>query len=58
MLSEVVPRLVPGWNVDTFFGFQLIISCFAAWGVTQLISQERRAGPRPASRSDGWPSPT
>jgi two-component system sensor histidine kinase DesK len=39
VVSEVVPRLVPGWSVDTFLGFQLIISCFAAWGVTQVISR-------------------
>ena len=39
VVSEVVPRVVPGWEVDTFFGFQLLISCFAAWGVTQVISR-------------------
>jgi len=39
VVSEVVPRVVPGWKVDTFLGFQLLISCFAAWGVTQVISR-------------------
>jgi two-component system sensor histidine kinase DesK len=37
--SEVVPELVPGWEADTFFGFQLLIACFAAWGMMQVIAR-------------------
>ncbi|GAB3594021.1 hypothetical protein GCM10027446_17210 [Angustibacter peucedani] len=37
--SEVVPRVVPGWDTDSFFAFQILIACFAAWGVTQIIAR-------------------
>ncbi len=37
--SEVVPRVVPGWDSDSFFAFQILLACFAAWGVTQIISR-------------------
>ncbi|WP_460444588.1 sensor histidine kinase [Angustibacter aerolatus] len=37
--AEVVPRVVPGWQADNFFAFQVLVSCFAAWGITQVISR-------------------
>jgi two-component system sensor histidine kinase DesK len=30
---------VPGWQTDSFFAFQVLIACFAAWGVTQVIAR-------------------
>jgi two-component system sensor histidine kinase DesK len=38
VVCEIVPRQL-GWRIDTFFGFQLVLSCFAAWGVTQVVSR-------------------
>jgi two-component system sensor histidine kinase DesK len=39
VVGEVLPRLVPGWQVDNFFGVQLLLSAFAAWGVTQFVER-------------------
>lgn len=34
---ELLPRIVPTWESDVFFAFQLLISAAAAWGVTQVF---------------------
>ncbi|MDJ0360809.1 histidine kinase [Rhodococcus sp. H29-C3] len=34
---ELLPRFVPDWEPDSFFGFQLIVSALAAWGITQIF---------------------
>ncbi|QCB51618.1 sensor histidine kinase [Rhodococcus sp. PAMC28707] len=34
---ELLPRVVPDWEPDSFFGFQLIVSALAAWGITQIF---------------------
>nr|WP_284287588.1 hypothetical protein [Angustibacter aerolatus] len=51
--AEVVPRVVPGWQADNFFAFQVLVSCFAAWGITQVIS--RNAEPGAGARADPAP---
>jgi two-component system sensor histidine kinase DesK len=35
----VIPRFVPGWSLDAFFGLQVVVSSVAAWGITQVIAR-------------------
>lgn len=34
---EIAPRLVDGWEPESFFGFQLLVSAAAAWGIAQVF---------------------
>lgn len=36
---EVAPRVIPSWEPDNFFAFQLLISSAAAWGITQVFQR-------------------
>lgn len=39
VVIEVSPRIVPSWEPDNFFAFQLLISAAAAWGITQVFQR-------------------
>lgn len=34
---EVSPRIIDGWEPESFFGFQLVVSAAAAWGISQVF---------------------
>ena len=39
LAAELLGLVVPGWTPDVFFGFQLVVSAAAAWGITQVIER-------------------